>query len=131
MEGQYGSKIFPNINWIAQLKRQECSSVRFANAEEIKTIAPSKNTLSVVPNPFSNSTNISFSLSQSQKVSVQIFDMQGRSIKTLVDAQTEAGTHQLTWNARNDNGSAVVTGIYLLKIQAGNFVETKKIWVVK
>ena len=52
-------------------------------------------------------------------------------MKTLVDAQMQPGAHQLTWNARDEKGSAVVTGIYLLKMQAGNYVETKKISVVK
>ncbi len=43
----------------------------------------------------------------------------------------QAGNHQLTWNARDEKGNAVVTGIYLLKMQAGNYTETKKVSVVQ
>jgi len=52
-------------------------------------------------------------------------------IKILADAQMQTGTHQLVWNAKDKSGSAVGTGIYLLKMQAGNHVETKKVSVVK
>jgi len=43
----------------------------------------------------------------------------------------QVGTHQLVWNARDEKGNAVVAGIYLLKMQAGNYTETKKVIVVK
>jgi hypothetical protein len=128
MEGQYGSITFPNINWIAQLKIQQCSSTQFANAEEMKTIAPTENSLSVFPNPFSNSTTISFSLPKFQKVSVTIYDLNGRSLRTLADEEMQAGAHQLTWNVGSEN---VIAGIYLVKLQTGDFVETKKISLVK
>jgi flagellar hook assembly protein FlgD len=72
--------------------------------------------LSSYPNPFSSSTNISFSLPQSQKVSVQIFDVSGRLVKIIANTQMEAGIHQLTWNATDENGTAVAKGMYYLKI---------------
>jgi flagellar hook assembly protein FlgD len=94
--------------------------------------------IKVAPNPFSNSTTVSFSIQQSQKampadrhVSIQIFDLNGRLVKTLADAQMQAGTHQLIWNAKDEKGNGVVTGIYLLKIQAGSYAETKKLVVEK
>jgi flagellar hook assembly protein FlgD len=43
----------------------------------------------------------------------------------------QAGSHQLTWNAKDEKGNAVVAGIYLLKMQVGNYRETKKIVVIK
>jgi len=77
----------------------------------------------------SNAATISFTLQQSQKaipagrqVSVNIYDMNGRLIKTFADTQMQAGTHQLTWDARDEKGKPVSTGIYLLKMQAGNFM---------
>lgn len=81
----------------------------------------------IAPNPVSNSTTISFNLQSSQKVSITIYDMNGRLIKTLADQQMQQGLHQLTWNARSEN---VITGTYLLKLQTGNNVQTKKISVV-
>ena len=87
--------------------------------------------LQVAPNPFSTSTTISFSIRQAQRVSVQIFDNNGVLIKVLADEEMQAGAHQLVWNARDLNGNAAQAGIYLLKVQAGNYTETRKLVVVK
>jgi len=87
--------------------------------------------LTIAPNPFSNSTTISFLLPQSQKVSIQIFDGTGRLIKILADENMQTGTHQLVWNSRDANGNAVQAGVYLLKMQAGSYIETKKLVIVK
>jgi hypothetical protein len=100
----------------------------FINDEKI---TPVTTQLKIAPNPFSNSTTISFSLSQSQKASITIFDINGRSIKTLGNRQMQAGTHQLVWNAKDEKGNAVGSGMYLLKLQAGNYTETKKIVAVR
>ena len=75
----------------------------------------------------SNSTTISFTFSQSQKVFISIYVVNGRLIKTLADAQMQAGNHQLLWNTASEN---VVTGNYLLKLQVGSCLQTKKISVV-
>jgi hypothetical protein len=88
----------------------------------------SKLNLSIYPNPITTFTNITFFLPQQQKVSVQIFDMMGRLVKTLANAQMQTGNHQLLWNAGNEN---VIAGVYLLKLQAGNDVKTIKISVAK
>ncbi len=63
--------------------------------------------LSAYPNPVINTATISFSLQQSQKILISIYDMNGRLMKTLVDAQMQPGTHQLTWNARDEKGKAL------------------------
>src|SRR4029077_17918600 len=63
-----------------------------------------ENILACYPNPFSQSTTISFSLSQSEHVSLKIFDVEGRLIRTLVNDVMSAGMHELTWNVRDENG---------------------------
>jgi flagellar hook assembly protein FlgD len=98
-------------------------------AKENNPISPGTQ-LKIYPNPVTSFTNISFSLPQCQKVSIQIFDMMGRLVKTLTDAQIPAGTHQLVWNSKDEKGNAVVAGIYLLNLQAGDYTETKKISIV-
>jgi len=92
-------------------------------------IAGTKNnttSLSVYPNPVSNAATISFTLPQTQKVSIQVFDGAGKLIKTIADTQMDAGVHQLTWDA-----AGVAKGIYYLKFNAGNYAETKKLSVIK
>lgn len=76
------------------------------------------------PNPFSNSTTISFSLAQSEKVSLKIFDLNRRLIKTLADNVFEEGEHSIEWNAEKVNA-----GIYFLQVQSAEFSKTEKLIV--
>lgn len=130
-------KFFGNTDcWIIKLgpcgefENDENMPVSFSQNKDVISL-PSALSLSAYPNPFSGSATISFALTQSQKVSINIYDMNGRLIKTLVNEQMNPGIHQLTWNARDDNESTVASGIYLLKIQSGSNMETKKISVFK
>jgi hypothetical protein len=82
--------------------------------------------LNAYPNPFTNSTTISFSLSQLQKISFKVFDMSGRLVNTIADRFFESGEQQITWNT-ND----VKAGIYLLRMESANYSETKKLVVIK
>jgi hypothetical protein len=82
------------------------------------------------PNPATSATTISFSLSKSQQVSIQVFDMKGRLIKTFVKTKIEAGAHQLVWDLHDEKGRQVNTGIYFLKISLDNSAETKKLSVI-
>ena len=84
--------------------------------------------LNVYPNPVSNSATISFSLLQQGKVSIQIFDLSGRLVKTLANTEMQEGTHQLTWNTRNEK---ITAGVYFLEIVTKEYAEIKKLLIVK
>lgn len=81
---------------------------------------------SIFPNPISNSSTISFSLSQSQKVSLKIFDVNGRLIKTLADKYFEQGENKIEWNAEEVNA-----GIYFLQFKSAENLQTEKLIVTK
>ena len=83
------------------------------------------------PNPFNPSTKIKFSIPLASKVSIKIYDMLGRNIKTLINSEQNAGTHEVTWNGDNDFGSKVATGIYLYTISSDKFVQSKKMILLK
>jgi hypothetical protein len=85
-----------------------------------------KTSLQVNPNPVSNSTVISFSLEQSQKVSIKIFDMSGRLVTTLADASYEEGDHGIVWNASDVN-----SGIYFVQFQMEENSQMIKLAVTK
>lgn len=91
----------------------------------------SETTLTTYPNPFSGATTITFSLSNSENVSLLIFDVQGRLIRTLADEPVSEGEHTISWNATDTNGNEVADGIYFLRIETESEVETIKISVVK
>jgi hypothetical protein len=78
------------------------------------------------PNPFNPSTKISFSLPQSVKVMLKVYDMLGRDVKTLVDGELSAGNHEAVFNA-----SGLSSGIYIYRLVAGNFTETKRMNLLK
>ncbi|MDF1611784.1 FlgD immunoglobulin-like domain containing protein [Stygiobacter electus] len=106
----------------------ELSSSLQAKVREI----PSEYTLSQnYPNPFNPTTTIKFSVAQDAKVSLVVYDMLGQKVRTLVDAQQEAGYYSVRWDGTNDFGSKVSSGIYIYRLQAGNFVQTMKMNLMK
>ena len=78
------------------------------------------------PNPFNPSTSISFHIPSKSYVSLEIFDILGREVTKLVSGEIEAGNHSVTWNA-----SAMPTGTYFYRLQSGDFVDTKKLILIK
>jgi outer membrane protein assembly factor BamB len=78
------------------------------------------------PNPFNSTTNIKYSISQSGRVSIKVFDLLGRELATLLDRYQEAGSYDLIFQADN-----LASGIYFYQLQVGNFVDTKKLILLK
>jgi hypothetical protein len=74
------------------------------------------------PNPFNPITKIKYQLPQRETVSIFIYDILGRRIKTLLEKeQKEPGYYQIQWNGRNDSGNQVASGIYILQLHSNNF----------
>ena len=78
------------------------------------------------PNPFNPTTSIDYALSHQVHVTLRIFDLLGREVATLVNATLPAGRYQAQWNAGN-----VESGVYFYHLQAGDFVQTKKMTLLK
>ena len=78
------------------------------------------------PNPFNPSTMIEFGLPEREFVSLKIYDVLGNEIETLVDGQLTSGTYRVNWNA-----AARAAGVYFYRLQAGAFVETRKLVLLK
>jgi len=87
--------------------------------------------LAAMPNPFSGSTTVSFSLLSPQKVSLRIFDVEGRLIHTLANDIMSEGPHLLRWDARDENGIEIPAGIYFLKIENTSESEMVRLIVMK
>jgi hypothetical protein len=83
------------------------------------------------PNPFNPITTISYDLPHPLHVKLTIFDVLGRQVKRLVDAQKPAGQHQVTWDARNDHDENVAAGLYFCRMEADEFTEVIKLALVK
>ncbi len=88
------------------------------------------------PNPLDLSggkkeTMIEYYLTVPGNVKLVVYDLLGREVKTLVNETREAGPHPVSWNARDNQGRLVSAGLYLYRIQAGDFIATRKLVVLK
>jgi M6 family metalloprotease-like protein len=87
------------------------------------------------PNPFNPSTTISFNIDRTtrtkQPVSLIVYDIRGRRVRTLVDSKLEPGRHTIHWDGRNDRGQSISSGIYLYTLNTGGEMLTRKMTVLK
>jgi len=83
------------------------------------------------PNPFNPTTTIQYSLDAGGRVSLRVYDVSGRLVRTLVDGEKGPGAYAEVWNGRNDRGEAVSTGVYFYRLRAGDNVLTRKAVLLK
>jgi hypothetical protein len=83
------------------------------------------------PNPFNPSTEVGYRLGSDARVSLRIYDISGKLVRTLVDAPQTAGAYAVTWNGRDDKGRSVSSGVYFYKLRAGKFSQTRRMMLLK
>jgi len=83
------------------------------------------------PNPFNPVTTISYSLARKGRVKLVVYNVLGQNVKTLVDGEQEANNYEIVWNSDDNNGAAVASGIYFYKLVADEYVETKKMLLMR
>jgi photosystem II stability/assembly factor-like uncharacterized protein len=117
----------PNIGFAAGNEGAVLKYVRVTSVNEpAQLIKPETFSLSNYPNPFNPSTNISYSIPKNSFVTIKIYDISGKELSTLVNEFKNAGTY--TFHYYN---TSLPSGIYLYKITAGNFTETKKMILIR
>jgi len=84
-----------------------------------------------VPNPFNPTTAISFSLENAGQVTLEIFNVKGEKVRTLVNEHFEATSHSVVWNGKDDLGKTSASGVYFYKMRTGSFTSTKKMVLMK
>ena len=83
------------------------------------------------PNPFNPSTTINFALPEADHVVLKIYSLLGEEVRILVDKDFDEGYHTIQWDGKNNNRNPVSSGIYLYKIQAGDFSQVKKMSLLR
>lgn len=83
------------------------------------------------PNPFNPSTTLQFELPASGEVSISIYNSTGQYIRTVASGNYAAGEHRVVWDARDDSGARVASGVYLYVIKAGEFTAQRKLVLMK
>ena len=83
------------------------------------------------PNPFNPQTTISFSVANDTPVTIDVYDIRGQRVKSLVNDNFSAGSHQVVWTGVDNNGRTVSSGFYFYRMQAGSYVETRRMIMLK
>ncbi|MCX6151271.1 MAG: T9SS type A sorting domain-containing protein, partial [Ignavibacteriales bacterium] len=83
------------------------------------------------PNPFNPSTTISYSLPENSYVTVKIYNMLGREVKTLISSQQNSGVYNVIWNGDTNSGEKVSSGAYIYRVEAGKFNQVRKMILLK
>jgi hypothetical protein len=107
-----------------------------APAVELNTVTvkqiPSQFELSQnYPNPFNPTTTIKYQIAQDTRVTLEVFNMLGQKIATLVNGTQSAGYYNISWNGMNSFGQQVSSGVYIYRLHAGSFVKTLKMNLLK
>jgi hypothetical protein len=112
-----------------------CFPVKLAGVREIQgseDSRPSEFLLSQnYPNPFNPATNFQFSLSKFVHVKIDIFNIVGQKVRTLVNEEMRPGVYIADWDGKDGNGNFVSSGIYFYRMQAGDFSDMKKMLLLK
>jgi hypothetical protein len=83
------------------------------------------------PNPFNPNTVISYEVSAATQVTLEIYNVQGRLIRTLTQGPQEPGVHEVLWDGRDSSGQEVASGVYLYRVRIGEFESVKKMVLLK
>jgi hypothetical protein len=114
-------------------------TLTYNSTDEAQDIILSKNNLipqnmdlcQNFPNPFNAVTQLNYQLSEPTEVSIRIYNMLGQEICVLFHKKLEAGYYHVRWNGTDSNNNPVSDGVYLARLEAGNFVKTRKMLLVK
>ncbi len=109
-------------------------AILMKNPSSITSTEPLPHTLNLYanfPNPFNPTTTISFDLPGTMDVTLEIYDLLGQKVTTLLNRHLPAGRYKVVWNGQDDGGRLVSSGLYIYRMQAGYFVQSKKMLFMK
>jgi hypothetical protein len=83
------------------------------------------------PNPFNPTATVEYSLAEGGRVALRVYDLAGRLVRTLVDAEQGPGEHRATWNGTTESGDRAATGVYFLRMEADGYRGEQKLVLLK
>ncbi len=127
------SKYF--ISWLdnrnrAYLPYVQCFDYSTHEVDPVDVLAFSPS-LSNYPNPFNPETTISYSIPQKGRVKIEVFNVRGQKVTTLVNESQEAGNHSVVWNGRDKSDKACSSGIYFYRLETGSHTKTRKMLLLQ
>ncbi len=110
----------------------QLSMITSIGGQQQGTVLPDRFQLSQnYPNPFNPVTTIEYALPKRSHVKINVYNILGQQVRTLVDTDKAAGYHAVYWNGTDASGKSVSTGIYLYRIEAGDYTESRKMLLLK
>ncbi len=103
--------------------------ITWTSAEEVSGITT--NLMDNHPNPFNPVTQINFSIEKASEVTIEVYNLKGQLVRTLVDERRDSGNYSVQWTGEDNHGKSVGSGIYLYRMKAGEYVSTKKMILLK
>jgi hypothetical protein len=89
------------------------------------------NLLQNYPNPFNASTILTYEIEKGEKLTLKIYDILGREVRSLVNGLQRPGVYRVIWDGKNNQGREVSSGIYLYQLRVGHYKQTKKLVLIK
>ena len=138
----YAERVFyeDNIIYTVTVENEQTTEIAFNMTYEDPLVGVEDNeinincselTVSNYPNPFNPTTTISFNLSSNSDVSVEVYNVKGQKVKTLLKEKMNQGQHEVVWNGLNEKNKPVSSGVYLYKVKAGNQETVKRMILLK
>lgn len=106
--------------------RNDADMIETANEDQV-FVLPDAYLIGNYPNPCARETAIAFNLKSVQPVQIQVFNLKGQKVRTLVDGRMSAQLHNVTFDGKDDRGSMLPSGVYMYKLTAGNIVQSRKL----
>ena len=106
-------------------------SYRPTDVEQFESELNTYSLLNNYPNPFNPSTTIRYSIPTSEFVTLKVYDVLGNEVATLVNEEKSAGEYEVEFNSHSGVDKNLVSGIYFYQLKVGNFIETKKMILIK
>ena len=131
-----------HMNWVLStaggeeyiLEQESEIAVPFADRFTLEKRAVIPETIALhqnYPNPFNPITSLRYDLPEQAQVTLTVYDMLGRVVTQLVNTVQDAGYRSVQWNATDMHGKPVSAGVYLYQIQTGEFIQTRKMVLLK
>ena len=94
-------------------------------------VIPGKLDVANYPNPFNPSTTIAFSIPSEMPCKLDVYNLRGQKVRSLVNETVMAGNHSIVWNGKDDSGKSVSSGVYFYRLSTPNKVQTSKMLLMK
>jgi len=117
--------------WLADVERTGHTTFHGPVVVTYKNIPASFRLAQSRPNPFNPSTTIEYDLPRAEQVVIRIYDILGREVRTLVNERQAAGFYEVVWHGSNQQGQSVGSGVYLYTLNAGDFLQSRKMTLLK